>query len=59
MLERNPQQKKIGGGRLRVYRDEDLTFPNSSSKESVALQELLQSCQSCQNCISERKQEWK
>ena len=34
---------------------EDLTFPNSSSKESVALQVLLLSCQSCQNCISERK----
>ena len=42
-------------GGCEFTQDEDLTFPNSSSKESVALQVLLQSCQSCQNCISERK----
>ena len=56
MLEGNPQQKRrMGEGGCEFTQDEDLTFPNSSSKESVALQVLLMSCQSCQNCISERK----
>ena len=44
MLEGKPAAKRrMGEGGCEFTQDEDLTFPNSSSKESVALQVLLMS----------------